>query len=100
MMLTVLLAVVPILSVDAAAPTDWYLIGRYGECAPLSVLARKGAEFRALTTPYQLIDKMRAAGHRVDVTEHTTPNGAMMEIHVPAKELAVMVGPAALCKKS
>jgi hypothetical protein len=82
----------------AAAPTDWFLMGRHGECAPISTLARKGPEFRGLQTPYQLIDQMRAAGHQVDVKEHTTPKGPMVEVHVPAKEIAVMVVPAVFCK--
>ena len=82
----------------AAGPSDWFLMGRHGECAPLSTLARKGPEFRGLQTPYQLIDKMRTAGHQVDVKEHSTPNGPMVEVHVPAKEIAVMVVKAEFCK--
>ncbi len=82
----------------ATAVTDWMLMGRHGECAPLSSLARKGPEFRGLQTPYELIDRMRAAGHLVDVKEHATPNGPMVEVHVPVKEIAVMVVTAAFCK--
>ena len=84
--------------IGAAARNDWFLMGRHGECAPLASLARKGAEFRGLQTPYQLIDKMRAAGHQVDVKEHTTPKGPIVEVHVPAKEIAVMVVTAEFCK--
>lgn len=84
--------------VGAAASTDWLLMGRHGECAPLSSLARKGPEFRGLQTPYDLINRMRAAGHQVDVKEHTTPKGPMVEVHVPAKEIAVMVVTAEFCK--
>lgn len=82
----------------AVAAGDWFLMGRHGECAPLSSLARRGTEFSGLQTPYQLIDKMRGAGHRVDVKEHNTPKGAAVEVHVPAKELAVMIVPAGFCK--
>ncbi|MGH7887669.1 MAG: hypothetical protein ACREPG_07370 [Candidatus Binatia bacterium] len=82
----------------AAASTDWFLMGRHGECAPLSSLSRKGPEFRGLQTPYDLINKARAAGHQVDVKEHTTPKGAIVEVHVPAKEIAVMVVTAEFCK--
>jgi hypothetical protein len=81
-----------------AAAADWFLMGRHGECAPLSSLARKGPEFRGLQTPHQLIDKMRAAGHQVDVKEHSMPSGPMFEVHVPAKEIAVMVVTANFCK--
>ena len=82
----------------AAMSPEWFLMGRHGECAPLSSLARKGPRFRGLATPYQLIDKMRAARHQVEVKEHTTPNGPMMEVQVAAKGLALMVVPADLCK--
>jgi hypothetical protein len=82
----------------AAASTDWVLMGRHGECAPLSILARKGPELRGLQTPYELIDRMRAAGHQVDVKEHSTPKGPMVEVIVPAKEIAVMVVTAEFCK--
>ena len=83
---------------NAAAPTEWVLLGRHGECAPLASLARRGTEFRGLQTPYELIERMRAAGHQVDVKEHSTPKGAMVEIHVPAKEIAVMIAGADFCK--
>jgi hypothetical protein len=73
-------------------------MGRHGECAPLSSLARKGPEFGGLRTPYELIAKMHSAGHQVDVKEHNTPKGMMVEVNVPAKEIAVMVVPASFCK--
>lgn len=85
---------------SSALATEWFLLMREGGCAPLASLARKGSEFVGLQTPYQLIDKMRAAGYRVEVKEHKTPNGNMVEVHVPAKELAVMVVPAEVCKSS
>jgi len=84
--------------VSAGAATEWVLMGRHGECAPLSSLARKGPEFAGLRTPYQLIDKMRAAGHTVDVKEHGTPQGPIIEVHVPAKEIAVTIVGAGFCK--
>jgi hypothetical protein len=83
---------------NAAAPTEWVLMGRHGECAPLASLARKGVEFRGLQTPYELIDRMRTAGHQVDVKEYRTTQGLVVEIHVPAKEIAVMIAGADFCK--
>ena len=83
---------------NAALSAEWYLMARHGECAPLSGLATKGAEFHGLQTPYQLIDKMRAAGHHVEVKEHTSPNGPMVEVRVAAKDVAVMAVTAETCK--
>jgi hypothetical protein len=89
-----LLGVLP----NSVLAAEWFLMAREGGCAPLSSLVRKGPEFSGLQTPFELIDRMRAAGHRVDVKEHATPNGAMVEVHVPAKEIAVMVVTAGVCK--
>ena len=89
-----LLAVLP----SSALSAEWFLMAREGGCAPLSSLARKGPEFRGLQTPYELIDRMRAAGHQVDVKEHTTPKGPMVEVTVATKEIAVMVVTAEICK--
>jgi hypothetical protein len=89
-----LLGVLP----NSALSAEWYLMARHGECAPLSSLARKGAEFHGLQTPYQLTDKMRAGGHQVEVKEHTSPNGPMVEVRVAAKDIAVMVVTAETCK--
>jgi len=88
------LAVLP----SAALSAEWFLAAREGGCAPLSNLERKGPEFRDLRTPYELIDRMRTAGHQVDVKEHTTPKGPMVEVTVAAKEIAVMVVTAEICK--
>src|SRR5262245_54131578 len=83
---------------NAGAPSEWFLMGRHGECAPLASLARKGPEFRGLQTPYELIERMRTAGHKVDVKEHSTAKGPLVEVHVPAKEIAVMIAGADFCK--
>jgi hypothetical protein len=86
------------ISPSSALSAEWLLMGRHGECAPLASLAKKGPEFRGLQSPYQLIEKMRSAGHQVEVKEHATANGPMVEVRVPAKEIAVMVVPAEVCK--
>ena len=93
-----LIAVGSFAVVSAAAPTEWVLMGRHGECAPLASLAGKGPEFGGLQTPYELIERMRTAGHKVDVKEHSTAKGPMVEVHVPAKEIAVLIAGADFCK--
>ena len=47
----------------------WLLAGREGGCAPTSILAKKGPEYNDIQSPYQLVDKLRAAGHKADVKE-------------------------------
>ena len=50
-------------------PATWLLAGREGECGPLSLLEKKGTEFRGIDSPELLAKKMRAAGHKVEIKE-------------------------------
>jgi len=80
------------------APT-WLLAGREGECAPLSLLEKKGAEFRGVESPDQLAKKMRAAGHKAEIKEHNLASRPATEVRVPERGLYVMFVKAELCAK-
>jgi hypothetical protein len=112
MMVTAILGVVDLpLPVRAAQPTGtkpqpakerstaWLLAGREGECAPLSLLEKKGAEFRGIKSPEQLAKKMRAAGLKVEIKEHSLGNPPATEVRVPERGLYVMFVRAELCTK-
>jgi hypothetical protein len=77
----------------------WLLAGRDGACAPLSLLEKKGAEFRGIEGPADLAKKMRAAGHKVDVKEHRLASRPAVEVRVPERGLYVMFVRANLCDK-
>jgi hypothetical protein len=79
--------------------TSWLLVGREGDCAPLSLLENKGAEFRGIESPDQLASKMRAAGHNVEIKEHTLASRPATEVRVPERGLFVMFVKADLCDK-
>jgi hypothetical protein len=65
------LAALPVtLSVWAAETSEWSLAGQEGKCIPLSTLTKKGPEFQDIKSPYQLVEKMRAAGHKAEIKEH------------------------------
>jgi hypothetical protein len=81
-------------------PATWLLAGREGECAPLSLLEKKGAEFRGIESPNQLAEKMRAAGHKVEIKEHKLASRPAVEVRVPARGLYVMFVKAELCGKT
>jgi hypothetical protein len=82
----------------AAAETDgWFLLGRHGECAPLSVLVRKDPELRDLKSPYQFIDKMHAVGHQTAVKEHGTGQGTAVQVDVPSRGLYLMFVKQGVC---
>jgi hypothetical protein len=80
-------------------PATWLLAGREGECAPLSLLEKKGAEFRGIESPEQLAKKMRAAGHKVEIKEHILASRPATEVRVPERGLYVMFVKAELCAK-
>ena len=91
------LLLIPFSSVAAA---DWFLVGKEGECAPLSMLEKKGPEFRGVESPYQLAEKMRAAGHKAEVKEHKAGSRPAVEVRVPDRQLYVMFMKANVCNKT
>ena len=80
-------------------PATWLLAGREGECAPLSLLEKKGTEFRGINSPELLAKKMRAAGHKVEIKEHNLASRPAVEVRVPERGLYVMFVKAELCAK-
>jgi hypothetical protein len=78
----------------------WLLAGREGDCAPLSLLEKKGDEFRGIESPEQLAQKMRAAGYKVEVREHNIASRPATEVRVPERGLYVMFVRAELCAKT
>ena len=79
---------------------DWFLVGKEGECAPLSMLEKKGPEFRGLESPYQLAEKMRAAGHKTEIKEYKAASRPAVEVRVPDRQLYVMFMKADVCSKN
>jgi hypothetical protein len=78
----------------------WLLAGREGDCAPLSLLEKRGDEFRGIESPDQLAKKMRAAGHKVEIKEHNIASRPATEVRVPERGLYVMFVRAELCAKT
>src|SRR5262245_40427464 len=85
------------LSVWAAETSQWFLAGQEGKCIPLSTLAKKGPEFQDIKSPYQLVEKMRAAGHKAEIKEHKAGTRPAVEVRVPSKDLYVMFVEASAC---
>ncbi|MGH7818081.1 MAG: hypothetical protein ACREOR_11885 [Candidatus Binatia bacterium] len=81
-------------AVAKAQPVDdnaiWLLAGREGECAPLSILERKGAELRGVKSPNQLAEKLRAMGHKVDLKEFKAGIRPAVEVRAPSAGIHVM----------
>jgi hypothetical protein len=80
-------------------PGPWLLAGREGECTPLSILAKKGPEYSDVQTPYQLADKLRAAGHKADIKEFKAGSRPSVEVRAPSAGLYVMFVKKEFCDK-
>ena len=77
----------------------WALAGREGGCAPLSILARKGPEFTDFQTPYELVDKLKAAKIKAEIKEYDVGAHKLIEVRVPDRGVAVMFVPTKTCTK-
>ena len=85
------IAALPVMLVAGVVETtEWSLAGREGKCVPLSTLARRGPEFEDIKNPYQLAEKMRAAGHAAEIKEHKVGTRPAVEVRVPSRDLYVM----------
>ena len=92
------IAALPVaLSVWAAETSEWSLAGQEGKCIPLSVLTKKGPEFQDIQSPYQLVEKMRAAGHKAEIKEHKAGSRPAVEVRIPFRDLYVMFVKSSAC---
>jgi len=80
-------------------PGPWLLAGREGQCTPTSILAKKGPEYSDIQSPYQLVEKLRAAGHNADVKEFKAGTRPSVEVRAPSAELYVMFVKKEFCDK-
>jgi hypothetical protein len=83
------LAIVP-QTLTGAEPDKWFLLGREGQCAPLSLLTKKSPEFQGIESPAQLAEKMRAAGHKAQIKEYKATSRPSVEVRVPEKNIYLM----------
>lgn len=87
------------LVVGATAPAEWVLVGKDGDCLPVSILEKKGAEFRGASDPYRLAGKLRSAGHKAEIKEHTAGSRPAVELRVSDMQLYVMFMKSETCRK-
>ena len=81
-------------------PGPWLLAGREGECAPISILAKKGPEYGDIQSPYQLAEKLRAAGHKAEIKEFKAGTRPSVEVRAPSAGLYVMFVKKEFCDKA
>lgn len=81
------------------AAETWALSAREGGCAPVSILERKGPEFRDFQTPFELVEKLKAAKIKAELKEYNVGNRQLVEVRVPDRGVYVMFVPANTCAK-
>ena len=81
------------------ATDGWALAGREGGCAPISILERKGPEFSDFQTPYELVEKLKAAKIKAEIKEYKVGNRQLVEVRVPDRGVFVMFVPTNTCTK-
>jgi hypothetical protein len=64
------------------------------------LLKKKYPEFGAVTSPYQLADKLKAAGDKAEIKEYRLGKRPSIEVRVPAKNFYVMFIQTDLCEKT
>jgi hypothetical protein len=48
-------------------------------------------------SPYQLVEKMRAAGHKAEIKEHKAGSRPAVEVRIPSRNLYVMFVKSSAC---
>jgi hypothetical protein len=84
----------------AQANQGWFLMSRHGECADVASLTRKVPDLGEARDPESFSQLMRVKGYQITVNETATPNGKVVEILVPERELALVFVTAALCQST
>jgi hypothetical protein len=81
-------------SSKAAATDDknvtWKLAGREGDCAPLSILAKRGAAYGDIKSPKELVDKLKVNGHQAEMKEFKAGIRPAVEVRAPSAGIHVM----------
>ena len=77
-----------------AAPIDdkgtWLIAGREGECAPLSILEKRGEQLKGIKSPLQLSEKLKTLGHQAEVKEFKAGIRPAVEVRAPSAGIHVM----------
>jgi hypothetical protein len=89
-----------LISQNAVAANEWFLIARHGECFPIRSLERKLPDLGNIADPESFIKFIRAKGLKVDSKAMPVQAGAAVEVLVPEKDLALVFVTADFCSKN
>jgi hypothetical protein len=91
---TVLAATTP-----SAAAEEWMLMGREGGCATIAAAAERRPVLSGITTPDQLVTRLRTEGDDVSRTDIDGGNGVtVVQVDAPGRELGLIFVPRSVCQ--
>ena len=82
---------------SATGAEQWMLMGRHGSCVTLTKMAERKAEFRGITTPDQLIARLRSQGVEVRTQEIRQGGVTVVQVDAPDRGLGLIFVPRAMC---
>lgn len=83
----------------APAASEWILMSRHGEYAEIQCLKQKVPDLGDIRDPSAFAKLMRDKGYQVTVNEASTPNGKVVEVKVPERELSLMFVTPEVCQQ-
>jgi hypothetical protein len=82
------------------AASEWFLMSRHGECVEVGSLKRKVLDMGEIRDPIAFAKLMREKGHQVIVSEVSMPNGKVIEVKVPERELSLIFVTPEVCQQA
>ena len=77
---------------------EWMLMGREGGCVTLDAAAERRPVFSGITTPDQLVARLRAEGEEVSRKDLVEQGGVtVVQVDAPGQGLGLIFVPRSLC---
>lgn len=83
----------------SVAAQTWSLVGRHGECAPLSTLKRKLPDIPAVHTPEAFAAYLDSKKLHYTKRAHAVGQAQMIEFQVPEVGLSILLVPEVMCRE-
>ncbi len=77
---------------------EWMLMGREGGCATLAQAATRRPLLRGVTTPEELVAKLRQEGEEVRRQDIKEGEVTVVQVEAPGVDLGLIFVPSSLCR--
>ena len=82
---------------SAPRAEQWMLMVRDGSCVTLAKAGERRPEFRGITTPDQLVARLRAQGVEVRAQENRQGGTTVVQVDAPGRGLGLIFVPKTMC---